>query len=404
MAAACRACASSSPNSAAARCTWAARPVLRIQRHPFQQAVHGLADARLGRVARLLTGRQAARRLETHIRQHGQDDGRGLRRPPVAAGRPSTARASQPGNRRCHQLRPLSPCGCTDDSTSRCLARVSATYSTLSSSRARARCSRASACAHAGRHAAFAGQEDEGAGASASPGQSSSTPMVWARCGGASVSSSSTSGASSPLAPCTVSSCTASASAALRRRHAAGLQRAHEGVGRGVAAAVDLQRRGQQRLQIGAHRRRAACARRGRDKTRQHVAVVVDGLAAHRAAAGWTPSAASAAGARPRLAAAGRQSSCCSSSNQGSLRAHAGAAPSCDQAPRRPGRTAATSARAPATGRAPATPARRAARRGPAPRAPRPGRSSRAAGPAMSSCAQLVFHARTGGRACAPAP
>ena len=58
---------------------------------------------------------------------------------------------------------------------------------------------------------------------------------------------------------------------------AAGLERAHKTIRRGVTPAVEGQRHTEQRAQIRQHR--AALRRRGRRaKTRQHIAVVVNAL------------------------------------------------------------------------------------------------------------------------------
>ena len=88
-----------------------------------------------------------------------------------------------------------------DDITSVLRARVMATYSALSSSRARAACSACSTdCAHAGGF--FSDTKNTNfCGAAAAPGQSISTVMLSALRGAVSVSSSSTASASRPLAP-----------------------------------------------------------------------------------------------------------------------------------------------------------------------------------------------------------
>ena len=64
---------------------------------------------------------------------------------------------------------------------------------------------------------------------------------------------------------------------AQRRQQAAGLQGAHQAVGRGEAAPVQRQRHAQQRSQVAEHCR-ALAVRCGRAKTGQHVAVVINGL------------------------------------------------------------------------------------------------------------------------------
>ncbi len=62
-----------------------------------------------------------------------------------------------------------------------------------------------------------------------------------------------------------------------RRLGAAGLERAHKTIRRGVTPAVECQRHTQQRTQVGQHR--VALRRRGCGaKTRQHVTVVVNAL------------------------------------------------------------------------------------------------------------------------------
>jgi len=102
--------------------------------------------------------------------------------------------------------------GACADSTSCRRARVIATYSALSSSRWRSALSCASASSwQAGGRVSLARNEKRH-GAGASPGHSTITPMLSGFCGPASVSSSSTVSASSPLAPCTVSRFTASTS------------------------------------------------------------------------------------------------------------------------------------------------------------------------------------------------
>ena len=107
--------------------------------------------------------------------------------------------------RRCHHVTPGSRCGTTLDSTSCCLARVIATYRAFNSSRLRAASSVANASTTLGAGRLSLAKKTKLAGATASPGQSTSTLMVAARLGSASVSSISTSSASSPLAPWMVS-------------------------------------------------------------------------------------------------------------------------------------------------------------------------------------------------------
>ena len=111
------------------------------------------------------------------------------------------------GSRRCHQVgTPGADDGTTEEITSWCSARVMATYKAFSSSLARAACSTASASAlQAGGRVSLA-RKAKRHGAGASPGHSHRAPMLSGRLGRPSVSSSSTVGASSPLAPCTVSS------------------------------------------------------------------------------------------------------------------------------------------------------------------------------------------------------
>ena len=63
----------------------------------------------------------------------------------------------------------------------------------------------------------------------------------------------------------------------LWRFDATGLERAHQGIGRGVTSAIHLQNGGQQGLQIGQHTR-AQGVGRSRRKAGQHIAVLVNGV------------------------------------------------------------------------------------------------------------------------------
>jgi hypothetical protein len=118
-----------------------------------------------------------------------------------------------------HRLQPLPPaavglgfwCGSVCDTTRRCRARVIATYRPLISSRPRSRRSRCSSASSAGgmRASLLTKAARRGAGASTGQSTSSAERSGWRRSG--QTSTRYTTSASRPLAPCTVSSCTAPA-------------------------------------------------------------------------------------------------------------------------------------------------------------------------------------------------
>ena len=127
---------------------------------------------------------------------------------------------------------------------------------------------------------------------------------------------------------------------------------------RGVARAVDLQRRAQQRAQVGQHACRATAPGAAAREAGQHVALRGRSRPARRAAAGGPASAFQSRSVAAACAQAGRAGPrlACSSSNHGRGRPVGRAAPrrngQRDQRVVAAGRTAATSAPAPATGRA----------------------------------------------------
>ena len=170
--------------------------------------------------------------------------------------------------------------------------------------------------------------------------------MVCARWPAASVSSSSTSSASRPLAPWTVSSCTASAAAIDGARTPPALQRAHQA----HRASRSARRRARAMRPAGragwparlraarpARQRRTSRARRRRGRSRS----------AHRAAAAQRAIAAIAADAAPMPAQRlGPARGACSNSNQLGAAARAGAAPAAPAHRRRRSNSGDFSARA----------------------------------------------------------
>ena len=163
--------------------------------------------------------------------------------------------------------------GSSEDSTSCCRARVMATYSAFSSSRARAVLSACSAATALGGGRVSLARNMKLRGAAASPGQSTSTPMVCAAALGRVGVQQQHQRRFQPLGAVHGQQAHGLASAAGGRLQAAGLERAHQRIRRGVAGAVHLSSaRRQQGAQVRQH---AAAQRRGRGgaKARQHVAI-----------------------------------------------------------------------------------------------------------------------------------
>ena len=139
----------------------------------------------------------------------------------AAATRASGVQRSALSARRCHQERPLGArCGSVRLKTSHSRARVMATYRPLSSSRAAASVSRSHRLSSDfGMRDSLCRKATRLGAASSTAHSTSTTPRPGGRASG-SASATTTARASRPLAPCTVSSCTAADGAAACARTA----------------------------------------------------------------------------------------------------------------------------------------------------------------------------------------